>query len=73
MENEKQGFLDAGVDASIEKPLTPKKVASILREMQNSLMRVGLDGGDYERLEHNLCFRMHFVYFKYLAWHGHLF
>ena len=36
IEREKQAFMDAGVDAFIEKPLTPEKVASIIREMQNS-------------------------------------
>ena len=32
-ENEKHAFLDAGVDAFIEKPLTPEKVTSIMRKM----------------------------------------
>ena len=36
IEREKQTFLDAGVDEFIEKPLTPEKIASILREMQNA-------------------------------------
>ena len=36
IEREKQAFLDAGVDEFIEKPLTPEKIASIMREMHNA-------------------------------------
>ncbi|KAJ9697116.1 hypothetical protein PVL29_009053 [Vitis rotundifolia] len=35
-DRERQAFLDAGVDEFIEKPLTPQKLASVLREIRNA-------------------------------------
>lgn len=35
-ERERRAFLDAGVDEFIEKPLTPQKLASVLREIRNA-------------------------------------
>ena len=40
-ERERRAFLDAGVDEFIEKPLTPQKLASVLREIRNAWKKGG--------------------------------